>query len=65
VYCLVVWQHAIGVVCVLCGGVAACHRYGVCTFRCVKCIFWCVNFIDIRMHGTTVKNIIYSWCWFK
>ena len=36
-YCAVVWQHVIGVVCVLCGGVAACHRYGVCTVRCVEC----------------------------
>ena len=32
-YCAVVWQHVIGMVCVLCGGVAACHRYGVCTVR--------------------------------
>ena len=21
----------------LCSGVAACHRYGVCTFHCVEC----------------------------
>jgi len=27
VYCAVVWQHVIGMVCVLCGGVAACHKY--------------------------------------
>jgi len=33
VYCAVVWQHVIGMVCVLCGDVAACHRYGVCTVR--------------------------------
>ena len=28
----VVWQHVIGMVCVLC------------TFRCVECICWCMNF---------------------
>ena len=28
-YCAVVWQHVIGMVCVLCGGVAACYRYGI------------------------------------
>ena len=32
-YCVVVWQHVIGMVCVLCGGVAACHRHDVCTVR--------------------------------
>jgi len=37
VYCVVVWQHVIGMVCVLCGGVAACYRYGVCT------VWWCGN----------------------
>jgi len=37
VYCVVVWQRVIGMVCVLCSGVAACHRYGVCTVRCVEC----------------------------
>jgi len=37
VCCSVVWQHVIGMVCVLIGGVAACHRYGVCTVRCVVC----------------------------
>ena len=36
-YCVVVWQRVIGMVCVLCGGVAACYRYGVCTVRCVEC----------------------------
>ena len=34
-YCVVVWQRVIGMVCVLCGGVAACYRYGVCT------VWWC------------------------
>jgi hypothetical protein len=24
----------------LCGGVAACHRYGVCTVGCVECMGW-------------------------
>ena len=47
VHCAVVWQRVIGIVCVLCGGVAACpmlvcvlcggvaacHRYSVCTVR--------------------------------
>jgi len=32
---VVVWQRVIGMVCVLCGGVAACYRYGVCT------VWWC------------------------
>ena len=43
---VVVWQRVIGMVCVLlvvlsavlCGGVAACHRYGVCTVRFVELI---------------------------
>ena len=58
----VVWQHVIGMLyvlfgvlsAVLCGGVSACHRYGVCTVRCVEsvikfnkeCICWCMNFIE-------------------
>ena len=36
-YCVVVWQRVIGMACVLCGGVAACYRYDVCTVRCVEC----------------------------
>jgi len=24
----------------LCGGVAACHMYGMCTVRCVECMGW-------------------------
>jgi len=35
VYCAVVLQGVIGMVCVLCGGVAAGHRYGVCI------VWWC------------------------
>jgi len=35
VYCVVVWQHDIVILCVLCGGVAACYKYGVCT------VWWC------------------------
>jgi hypothetical protein len=34
-------------VCVLCGGVAACHRYGVCTVR------WC---------GSRVIGMVYVLC---
>ena len=40
-YCVVVWQHVIGMVCVLCGGVAACHRYGVCT------VWWCGSVLEV------------------
>ena len=29
-YCVVAWQRVIGTVFVLCGGVAACHRYDMC-----------------------------------
>ena len=29
-YCVVVWQRVIGNVCVMCGCVAACYKYGVC-----------------------------------
>ena len=36
----------------LCGGVAACGRYGVCTVRCVDC-----DFMNVKMHGTTIKKI--------
>jgi len=32
VYCAVVWQHVIGMVCVVCGSVAACHRYVWCVY---------------------------------
>ena len=39
----------------LCGGVAALHRYGMCTVRCVDCICLCMNFIEIKMHVTTTK----------
>ena len=35
-YCTVVWQRVIGMVCVLCGGVAACHGCVVCTVCCVE-----------------------------
>jgi len=31
VYCGLVWQRVIGMLRVLCGGVAACHRYVACT----------------------------------
>ena len=34
-YCVVVRQRAIGIVCVLCGCVAACYLYGLCT------VWWC------------------------
>ena len=34
-YCAVVWQHVIGMVCELCGGVAACYMYGMCN------VCWC------------------------
>jgi len=44
----------------LCGGVAACHRYGVCSVFNKKGISWCMNFIDIKMHGTTIKTLL--WC---
>jgi len=32
---VVVLQRVIGMVCVLCGGVAACYTYGACT------VWWC------------------------
>jgi len=35
VYCVVVWQRVIGIVCVFCSGVAACYKYNVCT------VLWC------------------------
>jgi len=35
VYCVLLWKRVIGFVPVLCGGVAACYRYGVCT------VWWC------------------------
>jgi len=31
VYCVVLYQRVIGMVCVECGGLAACYMYGVCT----------------------------------
>jgi len=33
VYCIVLRQRVIGMICVLCGGLEACHRYGVGTVR--------------------------------
>ena len=47
-YCVVVWQRVICMVCVMCGGVAACHRYGLCTVwwcGCVLCV-WCVYCVE-------------------
>jgi len=50
VYCVVVWQRVIGMVCALCGGVAACYRYMVCVlcggvaacYRYGVCtVWWC------------------------
>jgi len=35
VYCVVLWQLVIGMVCVMCCVVAACHSYDMCTVR------WC------------------------
>jgi len=35
VYCEVVYQRVIRKLCVLCGGVAACHKYDVCI------VSWC------------------------
>jgi len=35
VYCVFEWQRVIGTVCVLCGGVAASYRYGLCN------VLWC------------------------
>jgi len=48
----VVWQHVIGMVCVLCGGVAACHRYGVCTVRWCGSMSqeWCVYCVVVWQH---------------
>ena len=37
VFCVVVWQRVIGMVFVLCGFVAACHMYELCT------LWWCVS----------------------
>ena len=34
-YSVVVWQRDLSLVCVLCGGLAACYRYVVCT------VWWC------------------------
>jgi len=43
---VVVWQRVICVVCVLCGGVAACYKYGVCT------VWWCGS----------VSYVLYAYC---
>jgi len=40
---------------------ATCHMYCVCTVRWVECICWCMNFIDIKMHGTTIKICVTMW----
>ena len=34
-YCVVEWQRRIGMVCVMCCGVAECHMYDMCT------VGWC------------------------
>jgi len=47
----------------LCGGVAACHRYGMFAVRCVECICWCMNFTDIKMHGTTLIKVMRNSNW--
>ena len=51
-YCAVVWQHVIGMVCVLCDGVAACCRYGVCTVR------WCGSILKVYRYGMCTVR----WC---
>jgi len=44
VYCLVVWQRVIGILCVMCGGVAACLKYDLCTVCWFGSLLyvWCV-----------------------
>jgi len=46
----------------LCGGVTACHRYGVCTVRCVECMGWqhvigmvCVLFAVLSAWGGSMS----------
>jgi len=53
----------------LCGGVAACHRYGVCvyTVRCVECMGWqhvigmvCVLFAVLSATALNTANSIHT-----
>jgi len=37
----------------LCGGVAACYRYGVCTVRCVECAY---HAYDMPPHHSVTHN---------
>jgi len=40
-YCVVVWHRVINKMCVLCGSVALCYRYGVCT------LWWCCSVLYV------------------
>ena len=53
----------------LCGGVAACHRYGMCTARCVECMVWqhvidmvCVLFAVLSATSYTCRLIEFWIC---
>ena len=42
----------------LCGGVAACHRYGVCTVGCVECMVWqhVIGMVCVLL------DVLSAWC---
>ena len=57
-----VWQHVTGMVCVLCGGVAACHRYGVCTVWWCGSMshVWCVYCVVVWQHVTGMVCVLFA-----
>jgi len=49
VYCVVLWQHVTDMVCLLCGGVAVFHMYGICTlWKCGSVLYvLCVYCVEV------------------
>ena len=61
-YCLGVWQRVIGRVRVLCGGVAACHRYGafIVCWCCSVSSVWCVYCVVVWQRVISMLPVLYG-----
>ena len=44
----------------LCVGVAACHRYGVCTVCCVECTQHSAQYTQLPHHGIKYKEVVFT-----
>ena len=61
-YCAVVWQHVVGMLYVLLGGVAACYTYGMCPVRwCGSMLLvWCVYCAVVWQHVVGMLCVLCS-----